>query len=262
MQRLPFVVCSKRVRGTIKRVKPFLILQLRPEDAVSDDEFENFLKYGNLSRDEVCRVRMERGELPTISLDKYSAVIVGGGPDCASSDEAHKSEAQKKYEPWLHALLDEIVRRDFPYLGCCYGLGVLSKRCAGRVSKEKYSEPVRGVDVTLTEEGKRDPLLAGLPKTFRALVGHKEACQNVPASAVLLATGEACPVQMIRIKKRVYATQFHPESDPASFILRINVYKHFHYFPPEDAERLIDEVKQETITVPQEILRRFVISQT
>ena len=258
MRHKPFVVCSTHVKAITKNMKRFLLLQLRPEDEVSDDEFEKFLKYGNLSRDEVHRVRMDQGHLPDINLDDYSAVIVGGGPDCVSSDESHKSEAQKKYEPWLHTLLNEITRHDFPYLGCCYGLGALTLNRAGRVSKEKYSEPVHGIDVTLTEEGGRDPLLAGLPKMFRAFVGHKEACQKLPESAALLATGEACPVQMIRMGKNVYAVQFHPESDPESFILRVNAYKHLGYFPIEDVQKLIEEIGKETITVPQEILQRFV----
>ncbi|KKW44759.1 MAG: Glutamine amidotransferase [Parcubacteria group bacterium GW2011_GWA2_56_7] len=239
-------------------MKPFLILQLRPETPVSDDEFEAFVKHGGLGPTEVVRLRMDQLELPAINLDDYSGVIVGGGPDDASNPMEKKSNQQRSYEPWLYRLLDEIIERDFPYFGCCYGLGALNLHQGGVVSKEKYAEPVQGIDVALTEEGKEDPLLAGLPETFRALVGHKEACQNIAPGAVLLGRGEDCPVQMVRFKQNIYAVQFHPESTPANFVLRINVYKHAGYFPPDDAERLIDEVQKEEITVPGEILRRFV----
>ncbi len=39
-----------------------------------------------------------------------------------------------------------------------------------------------GVDIQLTEEGEMDSLLYDLPKMFRALVGHKEACDETPLS--------------------------------------------------------------------------------
>ncbi|MCK5442418.1 MAG: glutamine amidotransferase, partial [Maribacter sp.] len=67
-----------------------------------------------------------------------------------------------------------------------------------------------------------------------------------------------CPVQMFRVKKNIYATQFHPEADADEFILRINTYKYSGYFPPEQAEELIDSIKDTKAPIPQEILRRFV----
>lgn len=239
-------------------MKPFLILQLRPTDNVADDEFQAFLTHGELKEDEVHRVRMEQGNLPTINLDDYSGVIVGGGPTCASTPEETKEPSQQAYDTWLQALLDEIVEHDIPYLGCCYGLGALSLHEGGVVSKEKYSEPVHGIDIHLTPEGQQDPLFRGVDGTFRALVGHMESCQNIPPSATLLAKGDVCPVQMIRVKENVYATQFHPESQPENFILRIHTYKHAGYFPPEDAQKLIDQVKDEVVPVPALILKRFV----
>lgn len=114
------------------------------------------------------------------------------------------------------------------------------------------------MDIELTTEGKRDPLLEGVPDQFRALVGHKEACEHVPAQAVLLATSTTCPVQMFRVGENVYATQFHPEADVAAFKLRINTYKDHGYFPPSQAEELIRAVESEQIIHPHQILANFV----
>ncbi len=50
-----------------------------------------------------------------------------------------------------------------------------------------------------------------LPDRFEALAGHKEATERLPAEAVLLASSDGCPVQVYRVGRRVYATQFHPE---------------------------------------------------
>ena len=73
-----------------------------------------------------------------------------------------------------------------------------------------------------------------------------------------MASSETCPVQMFRIKKNIYATQFHPEADSEEFILRINTYKDYGYFAPEEADGLITAVKQTDTPVAREILRRFV----
>ncbi len=63
---------------------------------------------------------------------------------------------------------------------------------------------------------------------------------------------------MLRIGQNVYSTQFHPEADAAEFKLRIEIYKNYGYFPPEEAENLKKQVEKEKITWPAKILRRFV----
>ena len=55
-----------------------------------------------------------------------------------------------------------------------------------------------------------------------------------------------------------WGAEFHPELDVEGIILRINIYKHAGYFPPEDAEPHIEQCKKENVTVPVEILKRFV----
>lgn len=149
------------------------------------------------------------------------------------------------------------LNADFPFLGACSGSGLLGNFCGATISG-RYAEPVGGTDILLTDEGKKDPLLAGLPISFRVLLGHKEACDEVPPGAVLLATSPACPVQMFRVGSNVYATQFHPEGDAEGFALRINMYKHDGYFPPETVEELIVAVADEETPEAQMILRRFV----
>ena len=58
--------------------RPFLIIQLRPEDEAADNEFEAILRYGELRKDEVVRARVEHTGLPEIDLSEYAAIIVGG----------------------------------------------------------------------------------------------------------------------------------------------------------------------------------------
>jgi len=63
---------------------------------------------------------------------------------------------------------------------------------------------------------------------------------------------------MIRYGQNVYATQFHPEADAGVFEDRIRIYRHKGYFAPETADDLIAMCHSSDVTVPVEILRRFV----
>ncbi|MBO6657948.1 MAG: glutamine amidotransferase [Pseudomonadales bacterium] len=235
--------------------KPFLVIQLRPEDETATNELEAIRRYGSLSEEEVVRVRAEVAGLPELDLNHYSAVIVGGSPFDVSAE--NKLAIQRQIERDFFRLFDEIKKRDFPFLGCCSGNGLLGHYCGAVISK-KYGEPVGGVFVSLTDDGKADPLLEGFPKDFRVLLGHKEACDDVPPETTLLVRGEDCPVQMFRLKQNIYATQFHPEGDIAGFTLRINVYRKHGYFPPEEADSLIRSLQGERVAHSNLILKRFV----
>lgn len=240
-------------------MKPFLILQLRPEDEAADEEFQDFLDKGGLSPVACHRIRLDQQDLPRdLDLDAFAGVIVGGGPGCVSDPADTKPPIEAKIEAEVLSLMPQITARDIPYMGCCYGHGVLAHHLGGPVSKEKYGEPVGAVDVTLTEAGRADPLLAGLPETFRALVGHKEAVQAVPPGAVNLLHSAPCPVQMIRYGRNVYSTQFHPEADGQSFATRIRIYRDRGYFAPEAADTLTAACLSERVEVPALILSRFV----
>jgi GMP synthase (glutamine-hydrolysing) len=238
-------------------VKPFLLLQSRPEDEASDNEYDGFLRAGGLESRQLRRIRMEAGPLPPFDLDDHSGIIVGGSPFNSGDPEDAKSEVQRRVEGELQPLLDEVVERDFPFLGACYGIGTLGVHQGGQIDRT-YGEPVGAVPVTVTPEGAVDPLLAGVPSTFDAFVGHKEACTVLPPSAVLLATTPACPVQMFRVRSNLYATQFHPELDHDGIITRIRVYKHAGYFPPEEVDDLIARVVLADVTESTRVLRNFV----
>ncbi len=237
--------------------KPFLVIQLRPEDEAADSEFRAILRYSGLREDEVVRARVEHTGLPVIELSDYSAIIVGGSPFDMSTPQDAKSEIQIKVENDFMALFERIVKMDFPFLGACSGNSLLGKFCGARIST-RYAESVGGIDIVLTDEGTKDPLLKGFPETFRVLLGHKEACDDVPPGAVLLASSKTCPVQMFRLGTNVYATQFHPEADLEGFTIRINAYKSHGYFAPETAQELIAAIANEDTPEAKRILNRFV----
>lgn len=237
----------------------FLVLQLRPETEASDDEFAAFLRQGGLAEGETTRVRLDQGGLPAdLRLENYAGVIVGGGPGCVSDPPETKDPVEAEIEAACLGLMPEILARDMPFMGCCYGIGILAHHLGAEVAKGRYSEPVGPVECRVTEAGAADPLLEGLEPEFTALVGHKEAVQELPAGAVHLVASEPCPFQMIRAGRNVYATQFHPEADGKVFETRIRIYRNRGYFAPEDAEFLAAQAHAAQVHVPPKILARFV----
>lgn len=240
-------------------MKPFLILQLRPETEASDDEFAAILAKGGLTPADVKRVRLDCEDLPDdFDLTAYSGVIVGGGPGCISDPAETKPPLEAKIEQTVLSLMPDITERDFPFMGCCYGIGILTHHLGAEVSKRKYGEPVGTSHARIEPGGITDPLLEGLPKEFDVFVGHKEAAQDLPEGCVHLMSSDPCPYQMIRYGQNVYATQFHPEADATGFETRINIYKHRGYFPPQKADELIAMCRAADVTIPEKILKRFV----
>ncbi|GAA5204579.1 glutamine amidotransferase [Microbacterium jejuense] len=238
-------------------MKPFVLLATRAEDLPADEEYGLFLRYAGLSPDELVRVRLEAAPMPRLDLDELSGIFVGGGPFNASDPAEKKSAVQHRVEAEFAALLDEVVARDFPFLGACYGIGTLGAH-EGAVIDRSHPEPISVVPITVTEAGAADPLLAAMPPLFDAFVGHKEAISQLPPSATLLASSPACPVQMFRVGENVYATQFHPELDVEGITTRIHAYAGHGYFASDELELTLAAVRRVAVSHPSRILRAFV----
>jgi GMP synthase (glutamine-hydrolysing) len=243
------------VRGAHER--PFVLLATRAEDGPADEEYALFLRYSGLRPDQLRRVRLEADPMPPLNLDAISGIFVGGSPFNASDTGAEKSAVQQRVEAEFARLLEDVVARDFPFLGACYGVGTLGAHLGATIDR-RYAEPISIVPVSLTDDGVADPLLAGMPRTFDAFVGHKEAISSLPPDAVLLASSPGCPVQMFRVRDNVYATQFHPELDVDGITTRIHAYAEYGYFLAEELDHTLAAVRRARVTEPGRILRRFV----
>ncbi|MEV1129036.1 glutamine amidotransferase [Agromyces sp. NPDC049794] len=238
-------------------MKPFVLLATRAEDVPADEEYALFLRETGLDERDLLRVRLEAGPMPRLDLDALSGIFVGGGPFNASDPPERKSPIQHRVEAEFATLLDEVVARDFPFLGACYGVGTLGVHQGATIDRT-YAEPIGVVPVALTDAGASDPLLTGMPPTFNAFVGHKEAIRSLPPSATLLGSSPTCPVQMFRVRSNVYATQFHPELDLDGIIVRIHAYAGHGYFAADELELTLASVRRAEVSHPSRMLRTFV----
>lgn len=238
-------------------MRPFLFLGTRAEDDVAQQEYDAVLAGSGLRPDELVRVRLEQGPLGPVDLAEWSGVVLGGGPFNTSDPEDQKSVAQRQAEADLRDLALRAIEADFPFLGACYGIGVLGSLGGGVVDRT-WGEPISALPVTLTDEGRADPLLGSLPEQFMAYLGHKEAVSRLPDGAVLLASTATCPVHAFRIGRNVYATQFHPELDAVAICDRIDAYSVHGYYEPHEQEQLKVDARQALVTEPVKLLARFV----
>jgi GMP synthase (glutamine-hydrolysing) len=238
-------------------VRPFLFLGTRAEDDVAQQEYDAVLAGCGLRSDELVRVRLEAGPLGEVDLDDWSGIILGGGPYNMSDPEDAKSPAQRRAEAELRSLAERVVAADVPFLGACYGIGVLGILPGGVVDR-RFGEPIGALPVRLTDAGRADPLFGALPAEFTAYLGHKEAVARLPDGAVLLASTDTCPVHAFRIGRNVYATQFHPELDAVAICDRIDAYSAHGYYEPHEQEHLKDAAREAMVTEPVRLLARFV----
>jgi len=148
-------------------------------------------------------------EAPPPALDGLGAAIVFGAE--AQVDEEHTY-------PWLRPekeLVRELVERDTPVLGVCFGSQLLAE-LAGAVVRRAAEPEIGWHGVELTPEGRADPVLGFLPERFESLQYHHYEWL-LPDRAVGLARSARC-LQAFRLEERpVWAVQFHPEVTEADY---------------------------------------------
>jgi GMP synthase (glutamine-hydrolysing) len=131
------------------------------------------------------------------TLDGHAGAVIFGGPQSANdADEYVRREID-----WIRVPLNE----DKPFLGICLGAQMLARQLGGRVYRhpEGHAEvgyyPIR-------------PTAAGRevcdPWPDHVYQWHREGF-DLPGGGVLLAEGDAFPVQAFRYGGSAYALQFH-----------------------------------------------------
>jgi GMP synthase-like glutamine amidotransferase len=151
---------------------------------------------------DIHRVELDEGDaLPP--WQDFVAIVAMGGP-MSVNDDAEL--------PWLTAekqAIAEAVRAGVPYWGSCLGVQLLAAALGARVYPG--SQPEVGVlPVALTDEGRADPVFAGIPAEFQTLQWHGDTF-DVPEGGVLLASSPAFPNQAFRVGRTAYGVQFHVE---------------------------------------------------
>ncbi len=154
-------------------------------------------------------------ENPAVLCAGADAVILGGSGDLffdGGLDATHEAVECSCNFARMHApLFEYIVATGMPLLGICFGHQILAHAAGVRVHNDAIQAKVGSHEIVLTEEGREDPLFAGLPSSFTVQYGHKDSLSALPSRATLLAFGEQCRYSALRLGPKRYSLQFHPE---------------------------------------------------
>jgi GMP synthase (glutamine-hydrolysing) len=140
-------------------------------------------------------------------IDGLDGVVITGSPASLTAPE-----------PWMEpglALVRAAHAAQTPLLGVCFGHQLIGAALGGRVIRNPLGWELGSHEIALTDAGRDDPLLAGLPDRFHANFSHQDivaedSLAGVPGVRVLAGNGKAA-VQALAAGPRVRGVQFHPE---------------------------------------------------
>lgn len=188
------------------------------------------IRYVNFGREPRAR--------PT--LDRYSALIVLGGPMNADQIDSHPNLTTEV------EIIREAVERDMSVLGICLGAQLLAKSLGGSVSRNAVPE-IGWHHVNLTEAGSREPVLAAFDRSQEVFQWHEDGI-SLPPDAVCLAESAASPVQAFRYGEHAYGFQFHLEASRPLIERWLTVPDHQQLLSDESANIDVEQIRRRSDT--------------
>ncbi len=178
-------------------------LALRNVSIESPGTFGEFLKRNGFTIDDID---LSKGERCPATADGYDVTLIMGGPMNVYEEDKHPFLADEL------RLLQEAAKNGRKVIGFCLGCQMIARALGAKVTKNPVKE-IGWMPVMLTDAGKREPLLAGLPETLTVFQWHGDTFA-VPAGAAHLVKSEACVNQAFR-HGNMLALQYHPEVEEA-----------------------------------------------
>jgi GMP synthase (glutamine-hydrolysing) len=205
-----------------------LLLQVRDHRGAEEHEQRCFLDRLGIGRERLACVNVVSEPVPALGEALAADLVVLGGAG------AHSAYVDYPFTAGLVDLVRELVTRDRPFFGSCFGHQFLGRAMGGTVVHDPENEEVGTFELELTADGRRDPLFADLPVRFPVHLGHHDRVDQLPAEVLTLASTPRCSRQVIRVAgKPVYGSQFHCEMTEQDMRERVLMYA-ADYMPGED----------------------------
>ena len=202
-----------------------------------------YLKWAQERGHQVTTTKVYENETLPESVDDIGFLIVMGGPQSPDEDR----EAFPYYDPQAEIqLIQKAIKADRYIVGVCLGAQLLS--VAYGAEYEHSPEREIGVfPITLTEAGLKDEYVKVLGPAL--ITGHWHGdMPGLSEDAVVLATSQGCPRQIIRFSSKHYAFQAHLEFDSEAVDLLI----------ASDGEDVLEEQSQNMDFVQQpDVIRNY-----
>jgi GMP synthase (glutamine-hydrolysing) len=191
------------------------------------------------------------GPPPLRTVRAHDALVIGG-----SGDYYVSNGDLPRFEHTLE-LLRDVVDAGHPTFGSCFGYHLLVRALGGTIVHDPAQSEVGTFELTLTDEGRADPLFGTLPVRFDAQLGHKDRATSHPDGIPNLASSARSPFQALRVPgKPIWASQFHPELDHVASIDRYRTYLAAYGGGRADADDA--EIRFRTSPDASDLLYRFI----
>lgn len=235
--------------------KPILLLQFRT-DKSQQHEVDSILKTGKLRKKDLTIINIldSKSIIPKPEdLNNFQAVITGASGQFNVTDWPDNIRVRIEK---LYPFFDEIIKRDFPMLAICFGHQLFAALYGGEVRSDKKQSETGTLPVILNNEGQKSIIFQNCPRTFHAVLGHKDSVTKLPKGALSLASSEKCKFQSYKLKNNIYSTQFHPELDRDGLTWRICLY------PEYTKGKTVSEIKKSYKPIPHasKVIENFVKS--
>jgi len=175
------------------------VLIIKHVDIEGPGLIEHCLKQKAVPHRIIC---LETGE-PLPGPSGFTHIVLLGGPMNVYEEDRY---------PFLKSedlFIKEAIQRGKHVLGICLGAQLIAKALGARVTKSPVKE-IGWSEVSLTEEGLKDPLFSALPKAFPVFQWHEDTFE-IPRWGTLLATSPDVPNQAFQYGDNAYGLQFHLE---------------------------------------------------
>lgn len=135
---------------------------------------------------------------PVVKDESIKGVILSGSPFSVNDANA----------PFVDV---ELLNRQLPVLGICYGAQLTAQQLGGRVERSEKREYGRAI----LHNQLPDVLLQGISPTSQVWMSHGDSILELPAGFDVLSVTDSIPVAAFRGKATLphplYGLQFHPE---------------------------------------------------
>ena len=202
-----------------------------------------YLKWAQERGHQVTTTKVYENETLPESVDDIGFLIVMGGPQSPDEDR----EAFPYYDPQAEIqLIQKAIKADRYIVGVCLGAQLLSVAYGAKYERSLERE-IGVFPITLTEAGLKDEYVKVLGPTLNTGHWHGDM-PGLTEDAVVLATSQGCPRQIIRFSSKHYAFQAHLEFDPEAVELLIAA----------DGEDVLEEQSQNLDFVQQpDVIRNY-----
>ncbi|EPF2245208.1 type 1 glutamine amidotransferase [Citrobacter werkmanii] len=150
--------------------------------------------------------RVYAGETVPANADGFDMLVVFGGPQSPRTTQAECPYFDAQAEQ--HLINQAITARKI-VVGICLGSQLIGEALGAKVCQSPEKE-IGHYPITLTESGQQHPLFSHFGSPL--IVGHwHNDMPGLTDQAIILATSEGCPRQIVQYGNFVYGFQCHME---------------------------------------------------